>query len=235
MWIVGVCTAGCAGNDSRPVSRSPETILKVLDAIGNGSAIYGFGYTSPPPAGERLLLSLHHTDTRAACARYRSGADGSDFWYVKLEASQARSGTYSIGKTAEMPASATVKLIDVVAGEKQATFRATEGTLAITAPEQPFTSEVTFEVAASFPTRQSAVGTCNATGTAQGVVHSDCTCDFNDGSSSTCESANGDDCCLDATGGRLGSLSLRMSAEFCPWMCVVSSPELAQFCPVNGL
>jgi hypothetical protein len=211
---------------------STREVRDALARLGGGKAIYGFAYAAPPPEGQRLLVSVHDSQTADPCALYSSGASG-EFWYLKLEANDARAGAYRIKTEADSVGSATLKLSRVRNGEKARVFRAASGEVTSKVDlSGGGTAEVS--VRAEFPPNHSSAGECNFAGTSEGILISSCSCTFEDGNQTTCMPVAGEDCCLSAARGEPEPFEGHWVADYCPTICAFTSPELAQYCYPNA-
>ena len=210
--------------------NDPARYQDVLADLEGGQALYGHLYVGPPPEGRRLLISVHERDTVDPCALY--GPDGEErrddtFWYLGLELGSTAAGEYSIVTDLQERNEASGRLVHVRAFERTARLAATSGSVVVEGDAGVESTE-RVHVDIGLPSRQPVDFECNSDHSREGPTTTVCTCRYDDGDESSCTSVDGSDCC-DRGGERL-EFKVDLQAEFCPFMCAFTSPELAGFC-----
>jgi len=233
--LVIFLSAGCSKN----TSSSWQEALSSLSSTD--TAIYSFRFADAPPNGMFYRFSIHDVSATAACERYTSDAVG-DFWYIEADINDTLLGDHPISlvqREDEPIHTANVSLLHRQNGALVAVYNGVSGT--VTLSSTPTTADANAgsplqgHVEIDFPEHALTEVDCQGAQAADSsIVYSSCTCEDDQGKTSTCTPASpGERCCYDLESSRVHA-SFDLNATPCGAMCAFASGLPAEYCESIG-
>jgi len=247
LFVFAMASPGCSDTHDKAESSMASSTdwSDQLDRIAaSGNPIYSYEFIgAPPESNTRLSFDIHDTSADDACQRY-SGADdalGGDFWFIDVELSADKAGTYEIvydsnNMSRSGGMQAIVEILHRQSGTYTERYRALDGTVTVRSAPTPSESKtganLEATIDAGFPThaitQTSCSGGANVNG---GTIVSFCSCRDSNGATFDCDLPPGQSngtCCYDMNSPRR-RLQMTIGASPCSAMCRVV-PGIPNYC-----